>query len=65
MIYGIRTFVPLLLASGDEGHVINVASMASVVPVPGIGPYHVSKPGLLALSETLQAELVQMEASSG
>jgi NAD(P)-dependent dehydrogenase (short-subunit alcohol dehydrogenase family) len=65
VIYGIRTFVPLLLASGEEGHVINVASMASVVPVPGIGPYNVSKHGVLALSETLQAELVQMGASVG
>ena len=65
VIYGIRSFVPLLLASGEEGHVVNVASMASVVPVPGIGPYNVSKHGVLALSETLQAELAQMGASVG
>ena len=65
VVYGIRSFVPLLLASGEEGHVINIASMAAVVPVPGIGPYNVSKHGVLALSETLQAELVQMGASVG
>ena len=53
VIYGLRSFVPLLLASGEEGHVVNVASMASVVPVPGISPYNVSKHGVLALSETL------------
>ena len=58
-------FVPLLLASGEEGHVVNVASMASVVPVPGIGPYNVAKHGVLALSETLHAELVQMGAPIG
>jgi len=65
VVYGLRSFVPLLLASGEEGHVVNVASMASVVPVPGIGPYNVSKHGVLALSETLQAELAQMGASVG
>ena len=65
VIYGLRSFVPLLLASGEEGHVVNVASMASVVPVPGISPYNVSKHGVLALSETLQAELIQMGASVG
>jgi NAD(P)-dependent dehydrogenase (short-subunit alcohol dehydrogenase family) len=65
VIYGLRSFVPLLLASGEEGHVVNMASMASVVPVPGISPYNVSKHGVLALSETLQAELIQMGASVG
>jgi NAD(P)-dependent dehydrogenase (short-subunit alcohol dehydrogenase family) len=65
VVYGLRSFVPLLLASGEEGHVVNVASMASVVPVPGIGPYNVAKHGVLALSETLQAELVQMGAPIG
>lgn len=57
VIHGVRRFVPELLSSGDEGHVVNVASMAAVVPVPGIGPYNVSKHGVLALSEALQAEL--------
>jgi NAD(P)-dependent dehydrogenase (short-subunit alcohol dehydrogenase family) len=65
VVYGLRSFVPLLLASGEEGHVVNVASMASVVPVPGIGPYNVAKHGVLALSETLQAELDQMGAPIG
>ena len=65
VIYGLRSFVPLLLASGEEGHVVNVASMASVVPVPGISPYNVSKHGVLALSETLYAELTQMAAPIG
>jgi NAD(P)-dependent dehydrogenase (short-subunit alcohol dehydrogenase family) len=57
VVHGVRSFVPRLLASGHEGHVVNVASMAAVTPVPGIGPYNVSKHGVLALSETLQAEL--------
>jgi NAD(P)-dependent dehydrogenase (short-subunit alcohol dehydrogenase family) len=57
VVHGVRTFVPLLLASGTEGHVVNVASMAAVVPVPGIAPYNVAKHGVLALSDTLRMEL--------
>jgi NAD(P)-dependent dehydrogenase (short-subunit alcohol dehydrogenase family) len=64
-LYGIRTFVPLLLASGQEGHVVNVASMAAVVPVREIGPYNVAKHGVLALTETLQMELRDAGASVG
>jgi NAD(P)-dependent dehydrogenase (short-subunit alcohol dehydrogenase family) len=58
VIHGVRSFLPLLLDSGHEGHVVNVASMAAVVPVPGIAAYNVAKHGVLALSETLHAELV-------
>ena len=65
VVHGVRSFVPLLLASGEEGHVVNVASMAAVVPVPGIGPYNVSKHGVLALSETLHAELQAAGAPVG
>src|SRR5262245_12333295 len=43
VVHGVRQFVPIMLASGHEGHVVNVASMAAVVPVPGIGPYNASK----------------------
>ena len=64
-LYGIRTFVPLLLASGQEGHVVNVASMAAVVPVRGIGPYNVAKHGVLGLTDTLQMELRDTGAPVG
>jgi NAD(P)-dependent dehydrogenase (short-subunit alcohol dehydrogenase family) len=57
VVHGVRSFVPRILASGGDGHVVNVASMAAVVPVMGIGPYNVSKHGVLALSEVLLAEL--------
>ena len=64
-LYGIRTFVPLLIASGDEGHVVNVASMAAVVPVQGLGPYNVAKHGVLALTDTLAMELRETGAPIG
>ena len=68
VVHGVRTFVPLLLAAagrGEEGHIVNVASMAAVLPVPGIGPYNVAKHGVLALSETLEAELAATGAPVG
>jgi NAD(P)-dependent dehydrogenase (short-subunit alcohol dehydrogenase family) len=57
VLHGIRSFVPRMLAPGGEAHVVNVASMAAVVPVAGIGPYNVAKHGVLALSDTLAMEL--------
>jgi NAD(P)-dependent dehydrogenase (short-subunit alcohol dehydrogenase family) len=57
VIHGIRTFVPLILAGGEEGHVVNVASMAAVLPLARLGPYTVAKHGVLGLSDVLRAEL--------
>jgi NAD(P)-dependent dehydrogenase (short-subunit alcohol dehydrogenase family) len=54
-----------MLATGTEGHVVNVASMAAVLPVAGIGPYNVAKHGVLALSETLAMELSAAGAPIG
>jgi NAD(P)-dependent dehydrogenase (short-subunit alcohol dehydrogenase family) len=65
VIHGVRVFVPLLIASGEAGHVVNIASMAAVVPVAGIAPYNVSKHGVLALSETLHDELAATGANVG
>jgi NAD(P)-dependent dehydrogenase (short-subunit alcohol dehydrogenase family) len=65
VVHGVRSFVPRILAAGHEGHIVNVASMAAVTPVPGIGPYNVSKHGVLALTETLQAELAAAGAPIG
>ena len=57
VIHGIRTFVPILLAQGGEGHVVNTASMAALTSMPFAGIYHMSKHAVLALSECLHHEL--------
>ena len=57
VIHGIKAFVPLMLQGGQEGHVVNVGSMASVVPHPTLGPYNASKHAVLGISEALAAEL--------
>ncbi|MGA9374115.1 MAG: SDR family NAD(P)-dependent oxidoreductase [Mycobacterium sp.] len=56
VIYGCEVFVPRLREKGSGG-VINVASAASFGAAPRMGAYNVSKSGVLALSETLAAEL--------
>jgi NAD(P)-dependent dehydrogenase (short-subunit alcohol dehydrogenase family) len=56
VIHGIRVFVPRLVEQG-EGHVVNTASMAGLTSVPMMGPYNVSKHGVVTLSETLANEL--------
>ena len=61
VIYGIHSFLPRMLAQGEDAHIINMGSMASVVPVPTIGPYNVAKHGLLALTEGLAAELAAID----
>jgi NAD(P)-dependent dehydrogenase (short-subunit alcohol dehydrogenase family) len=57
VIYGCHAFVPMLRKQGS-GHVLNVASAAGLVSAPRMGAYNVSKAGVVALSETLSAELV-------
>ncbi len=55
-VHGCHVFAPLLRETGHGG-IINVASAASFAAAPNMGPYNVSKAAVLALSETLAAEL--------
>ena len=56
VIYGVRTFLPLIKEAG-EGHIVSTASVAGLQASAGIGPYNVAKFGVVALSETVRAEL--------
>jgi len=64
-IHGVRAFVPRILASGSEGHVVNTASLAAVLPLARLGPYAVAKHGVLGLSDVLRAELEAIGAPVG
>lgn len=57
VIHGVHAFVPTMLERGEEGHIVNTASMAGLLAGPGMGSYNVSKFGVVALSETLHHEL--------
>lgn len=56
VIHGCHAFVPKLKKLG-YGAIINVASAASYTAAPEMSVYNVTKAGVLALSETLLAEL--------
>ncbi len=58
VIHGVATFVPVMKAQGTPGHVVNVSSVAGLMSgLPFIGPYAVSKVGVVSISETLRQEL--------
>ncbi|MBU1671514.1 MAG: SDR family NAD(P)-dependent oxidoreductase [Actinobacteria bacterium] len=56
VIYGCHAFIPRMKEQGG-GHILNVASLAGIVPILGLGSYNVTKAGVVALSRTLRMEL--------
>ncbi|MEN2739559.1 SDR family NAD(P)-dependent oxidoreductase [Microbacterium sp. X-17] len=64
-IHGVRAFIPRIISTGEGGHLVNVGSMASVLPLAGVGPYGAAKHGVLALGDTLAAELAALTPSIG
>jgi len=64
VIHGVRVFTKHMIAQ-DEGHIVNTASMAGLVSVPGMGPYNVTKHGVVTLSETLHHELRELGSQVG
>ena len=56
-IHGIEVFVPRMVERNAGGHVLFTASFAGLVPNVGLGPYCVTKYGVVAMAEVLQREL--------
>lgn len=65
VVHGIRNFVPRMLEQGDECHVVNTASVAGLLSVPGSSSYCVSKHGVVTMSECLYHELQMVQANIG
>jgi len=57
VVHGVRTFVPLMLQQGGEGHIVNTGSVAGLTSNPFMSIYNVTKHAVVTLSETLQKEL--------
>ncbi|MDH4109153.1 MAG: SDR family NAD(P)-dependent oxidoreductase [Gammaproteobacteria bacterium] len=55
---GIKSFLPKIKAHGEGGHIINTASMASLVSGPGAGIYTAAKFAVRGFSECLWYNLV-------
>ena len=56
-IHGVEAFTQRMIDQGEEGHVLFTASFAGLVPNVGLGPYCVSKYGVVAMAEVLRREL--------
>jgi len=65
VVHGLRLLLPALIDSGEEGHVINTASMAGLTSTPFLGPYTATKHAVVALSECLAKELELTKAKVG
>lgn len=64
VIHGCRAFVPAMIKRGS-GHVVNTASVVGLLSSAGIGAYTVSKHAVVALSETLYAEMASAGTGVG
>jgi NAD(P)-dependent dehydrogenase (short-subunit alcohol dehydrogenase family) len=65
VVHGIRSFVPRMLRQGEVAHVVNTASAAGHLSVPGSSVYCVSKHATVTISECLHHELRAANAPIG
>ena len=65
VIHGVRVFLPIMLRQETECHVVNTASVAGLLSVPGMGAYCVSKHAVVTLTECLYHDLAQRAAKIG
>jgi len=56
VVHGCHAFIPRMKEQGS-GHIVNVASLAGLISVPGFAPYNVCKAAVVSLSQTLRTEL--------
>jgi NAD(P)-dependent dehydrogenase (short-subunit alcohol dehydrogenase family) len=63
VVHGIRVFVPKMLEHGEEGHIVNTASIAGLGP--GWGIYGVTKHAVIAMTEWLSQNLQMSDAKIG
>jgi NAD(P)-dependent dehydrogenase (short-subunit alcohol dehydrogenase family) len=64
VIHGVKAFAPMLIEQ-NEGHIVNTASVAGLISMPFMGPYCVTKHGVVALSEALWHEMAMRGAAVG
>jgi NAD(P)-dependent dehydrogenase (short-subunit alcohol dehydrogenase family) len=55
VIHGVQTAYPLMVAQ-RSGHIVNVASLAGLMPAPLLTPYAMTKHAVVGLSQSLRAE---------
>ncbi|HEX2036806.1 MAG TPA: SDR family oxidoreductase [Chloroflexota bacterium] len=56
VFYGLKHQIPAILASGGGGAIVNNASTAGVVGIPGMAPYAAAKHGVVGLTRAAALE---------
>ena len=66
VIHGVHVFTPIMREQGTPAHIVSTSSVAGLLSgIPYIGPYAVSKVGVVSVSETLHAELQMSDSPIG
>lgn len=66
VVHGLRSFVPLLLEQGEEGHIVNTSSgNGGLSPMRGLPIYAASKSAVTQISECLWGQLEAVTKSVG
>ena len=58
VINGCHAFLPMMLEAGDARHLVNIASLASISPMPNMSAYAASKYAVDGLTEVVAMELL-------
>jgi len=63
VLHGVKIFTPLMLSQDTEAHIVNVASVAGLLPYYPSSPYQVTKHAVVALSENLYFSLAERDSN--
>lgn len=55
VVHGVHAAYPVMIAQ-QSGHIVNTASLAGLLPAPGLTPYAMTKHAVVGLSLSLRAE---------
>ena len=57
VVNGVQTFVERIKSHGEGGHFVNTASVAGLLPFPGLSVYNTAKYAVVGLSEAMRTDL--------
>jgi NADP-dependent 3-hydroxy acid dehydrogenase YdfG len=58
VVNALVTFLPGMVASGEEAHIVNVASMGGIAALGTVGLYSTTKYAVVGLSESLRTDMI-------
>jgi NAD(P)-dependent dehydrogenase (short-subunit alcohol dehydrogenase family) len=58
VVNGLVTFLPRMIASGLEGHIVNVSSIGGIAALGSVGLYATSKFAVVGLTEALRTDMI-------